>query len=207
MDQNKKERTTQEWNLKPRFDYADGTHSMAVWGSELIIELEWYYTEHDRDSNHDKIDIRRQAVREKIYFDGNNYKIISKCPDNEKCKHWIFYYGAETLTKTMNEEELKKYLSHSLNSFDHLTHKYNRPLIKGHDIVYNLWRLRRLPLSMNYVFYGIIESSNLPKDIKKKILYSNISRDDYDYTATTINDLITMYNNLNDDKIELINIE
>jgi hypothetical protein len=180
---------------------------MAVWGSELIIEFEWYYKEHDRDYNHKKINERLQAVREKIYFDGNNYKIISKCPDNEKCKHWIFYYGVETLTKTMNEDEVKKYVSHEINSFDHLTHKYNKPLIYGHDIIYKLWGIIRYPLNMKYVFNGIIEASDLRKDIKQMIIDANLYKDDYDYTATTIEDLITMYNNLNDNKIVKINIE
>jgi hypothetical protein len=195
----------QEWDLKPRFDYADGTHSMAVWGSELIIELEWYYTEYDINCNNEYINVRRQAVREKIYFDGVNYKLVSKCPDYEKCNSWKKNYVDESLTRFMNEDELKKHLSDILNSFDTKTNKYNWILIYGHDIVYNLWRIIRHPLNMMYVFYSIIELSELPKDIKKKILYSNISRDDYDYTTTTINDIITMYNNLNDDKIELIN--
>jgi hypothetical protein len=58
---------------------------------------------------------------------------------------------------------------------------------------------------MKYVFDGIIEASDLRKHIKQMLIDANLYKDDYDYTTTTIEDLITMYNNLNDDKIVKIN--
>jgi hypothetical protein len=58
---------------------------------------------------------------------------------------------------------------------------------------------------MKYVFNGIIEASDLRKDIKQMIIDANLYKDNCDYTATTIEDLITMFNNLNDNKIVKIN--